>query len=101
DAEHFFDGLAADPDYAVQSLRAAESAGASAVVLCDTNGGALPDAIVRGVRAAREALRCRVGIHVHNDADMAVANTILAVQAGATHVQACVNGWGERTGNAN
>jgi 2-isopropylmalate synthase len=101
DAEHFFDGYAADPEYALATLRAAEAAGASAVVLCDTNGGSLPDRIVEGVRAACEAVSCRVGIHVHNDADMAVANTLLAVQAGATQVQACLNGWGERTGNAN
>ncbi|MBM3140502.1 MAG: citramalate synthase [Chloroflexi bacterium] len=101
DAEHFFDGFAADRDYALETLRAASSAGATTVVLCDTNGGSLPDRIVEGVRAARAAVDCRIGIHVHNDADMAVANTILAVQAGATQVQACMNGWGERTGNAN
>ncbi len=75
----------------------------STVALCDTNGGSLPHRIITGVQAACAAVgdRCRVGIHVHNDADLAVANTLLAVQAGATQVQACINGWGERTGNAN
>ena len=101
DAEHFFDGFRNDPAYAIDSLRAAERAGASTVTLCDTNGGALPSEITAAVHAAREAVACRIGIHVHNDADMAVANTILAVEAGATQVQACLNGWGERTGNAN
>ncbi len=101
DAEHFFDGYAADPAYAIATLRAAAGAGASTVTLCDTNGGAMPDAIVRGVAAATEAVQCAVGIHCHNDAELAVANTLLAVQAGATQVQACLNGWGERCGNAN
>ena len=101
DAEHFFDGYRQDPAYAIDSLRTAERAGASTVALCDTNGGALPSEIIAAVRAAREAVGCRIGIHVHNDADMAVANTLLAVEAGATQVQACLNGWGERTGNAN
>ncbi|MBX7112188.1 MAG: citramalate synthase [Dehalococcoidia bacterium] len=101
DAEHFFDGFAADPEYALATLRAAANAGASTVTLCDTNGGAMPDAIVRGVRAAGEAVSCAIGIHCHNDAELAVANTLLGVQAGATQVQACLNGWGERCGNAN
>jgi 2-isopropylmalate synthase len=101
DAEHFFDGFAADPEYALATLRAAANAGASTVTLCDTNGGAMPDAIVRGVAAATETVLCAVGIHCHNDAELAVANTLLGVQAGATQVQACLNGWGERCGNAN
>lgn len=101
DAEHFFDGYAADPAYAIATLRAAAGAGASTVTLCDTNGGAMPDAIVRGVTAALEAVHCIVGIHCHNDAELAVANTLLAVQAGVRQVQACLNGWGERCGNAN
>ena len=101
DAEHFFDAYRQDPAYALSSLRAAEAAGAATVTLCDTNGGALPSDIVAAVRAAREAVSCRIGIHTHNDGDMAVANTLLAVEAGATQVQACLNGWGERTGNAN
>ena len=101
DAEHFFDGYRDAPQYAIETLRVAERAGASTVTLCDTNGGALPNEVVAGVRAAAAAVDCEIGIHVHNDADLAVANTLLAVQAGATQVQACVNGWGERTGNAN
>ncbi len=101
DAEHFFDGFSADPEYALATLRAAANAGASTVTLCDTNGGAMPDAIVRGVTAAAETVSCAVGIHCHNDAELAVANTLLGVQAGATQVQACLNGWGERCGNAN
>lgn len=101
DAEHFFDGFREDPAYALATLRAAEAAGAGTVTLCDTNGGSLPGEVVAGVRAALTAVDCEIGIHVHNDADIAVANTLLAVEAGATQVQACVNGWGERTGNAN
>ncbi|MGE0228504.1 MAG: citramalate synthase [Dehalococcoidia bacterium] len=101
DAEHFFDGFAADPEYAIATLRAAANAGASTVTLCDTNGGAMPDAVIRGVTAALGAVSCAVGIHCHNDAELAVANTLLAVEAGATQVQACLNGWGERCGNAN
>ena len=101
DAEHFFDGYRDRPEYAIETLRAAAQAGAHTVTLCDTNGGALPDEVIAGVQAAVHAVDCEVGIHVHNDADLAVANTLLAVQAGATQVQACVNGWGERTGNAN
>jgi 2-isopropylmalate synthase len=100
DAEHFFDGFRDDPDYALSTLRTAERAGASTVTLCDTNGGATPDEIRKGVEAACAAVSCEVGIHCHNDTDMAVANTLIGVQAGATQVQACVNGWGERTGNA-
>ena len=101
DAEHVFDGYAENPAYALATLRAAAGAGAGTVTLCDTNGGSMPDAIIAGVRAAVEAVPCAVGIHTHNDAELAVANTLLAVQAGASQVQACVNGWGERCGNAN
>ena len=101
DAEHFFDGFADDPRYALATLRAAAGAGATTVALCDTNGGSLPEAVVRGVTEAASNVECAIGIHVHNDADLAVANTLLAVQAGATQVQACLNGWGERCGNAN
>ena len=101
DAEHFFDGYRDDPAYAIETLRAAERAGAATVTLCDTNGGTLPGDIQAAVRAASEAVGCRIGIHCHNDGDLAVANTLLAVEAGATQVQACLNGWGERTGNAN
>ncbi|MDE2695550.1 MAG: citramalate synthase, partial [Chloroflexota bacterium] len=101
DAEHFFDGFADDEQYALATLRAAAGAGASAVALCDTNGGSMPEDVVRGVQEAARVVDCPIGIHVHNDADLAVANTLLAVQAGATQVQACLNGWGERCGNAN
>ena len=101
DAEHFFDGFADDPQYALATLRAAAGAGASTVALCDTNGGSMPEDVVRGVQEAAQVVDCGIGIHVHNDADLAVANTLLAVQAGATQVQACLNGWGERCGNAN
>jgi 2-isopropylmalate synthase len=100
DAEHFFDGFRDDPVYSLSTLHAAARVGASTVILCDTNGGATPDEIRAGVEAAAEALDCAIGIHCHNDTDMAVANTLIGVQAGATQVQACVNGWGERTGNA-
>jgi 2-isopropylmalate synthase len=101
DAEHFFDGYAEDPDYALAVLRAACDAGADAVVLCDTNGGTLTDPLVRAVRYALSSVSCTVGIHTHNDCELAVANTIAAVLAGAMHVQGTMNGLGERIGNAN
>lgn len=101
DAEHFFDGFREDPAYALESLRTAERAGARTVALCDTNGGTLPWDVEVAVRAARAAVSCDLGIHAHNDTDEAVANTMVAVRAGATQIQACLNGWGERTGNAN
>ncbi len=102
DAEHFFDGYAADPGYALDTLRAAGAAGAERVVLCDTNGGSLPG----GVRAVVEAVHAELpdlalGIHTHDDGGCAVANTLVAVEAGATQVQGTINGIGERTGNAN
>ena len=101
DAEHFCDGYAEDAAYALATLRAAERGGATSLALCDTNGGTLPEQIVAAVVAARDAVDGTIGIHTHNDAELAVANTLLAVQAGATQVQACLNGWGERCGNAN
>jgi len=110
DAEHFFDGYRADRDYALATLRAARGAGARTLVLCDTNGGTLTNelvAIVGDVRAALEgdpaAATAPVewGIHTHNDAELAVANSLAAVQAGVRHVQATINGYGERAGNAN
>ena len=106
DAEHFFDGHARDPEYAVEVCLCAARAGASWVVLCDTNGGTMPEAIRRGVEAVRTALRAaglttRVGIHCHNDCELAVANTLAGVEAGAGMVQGTVNGYGERCGNAN
>jgi 2-isopropylmalate synthase len=102
DAEHFFDGFELDSGYALDTLRAAAGAGAERVVLCDTNGGTLParvHAVVEAVRA--ELPDVALGIHTHDDGGCAVANTLLAVQAGATQVQGTINGIGERTGNAN
>jgi 2-isopropylmalate synthase len=102
DAEHFFDGYAADPAYALETLRAATAAGAERVVLCDTNGGSLPGRVHAVVEAVRAALPdAPLGIHTHDDGGCAVANTLVAVEAGATQVQGTVNGIGERTGNAN
>jgi 2-isopropylmalate synthase len=100
DAEHFFDGYRHNPEYALQTLRAAQDAGASVVILCDTNGGTLPDKIAERVETVRRALRVELGIHCHNDSDVAVANTLAAVARGATQVQGTVNGIGERCGNA-
>ncbi|WP_296665834.1 citramalate synthase [Demequina sp.] len=100
DAEHFFDGYMFDPSYAVRALKAAEAGGASTLVLCDTNGGMLPDDISRIVTAVEARTTAQLGMHAHNDSGCAVANSMAAVAAGATHVQGCVNGYGERTGNA-
>jgi 2-isopropylmalate synthase len=101
DAEHFFDGVYADRDYAVQCLRAAASGGADCLVLCDTNGGMTTPQIVEAIRAVRDAVDAPLGIHTHNDAELAVANSLAAVGEGVRQVQACVNGYGERCGNAN
>jgi 2-isopropylmalate synthase len=100
DAEHFFDGYKADPDYTLKTIKTAAEAGAGLVVLCDTNGGTMPDDIARAVRAAVDALSVSIGIHAHNDCDLAVANTLAAVDAGAVQVQGTLNGFGERCGNA-
>jgi 2-isopropylmalate synthase len=99
DAEHFFDGMLHNPEYALQTLRAAQDAGASVVILCDTNGGTLPEEIAERTERVRRALRVEVGIHCHNDCDVAVANTLAAVARGATQVQGTINGIGERCGN--
>ncbi len=99
DAEHFFDGLKANRGYALRTLRVAAEAGASAVILCDTNGGTMPEFVADAVRQVRELVPCEVGIHCHNDCDLAVANTLAAVRAGATQVQGTMNGIGERCGN--
>jgi len=99
DAEHFFDGWKADPDYALTVARTAAEAGAGMVVLCDTNGGSLPEEIAEATRAAIDALAVPVGIHCHNDCDLAVANSLAALDAGAAQVQGTVNGFGERCGN--
>ncbi|MFP4502132.1 MAG: citramalate synthase [Candidatus Hydrogenedentota bacterium] len=102
DAEHFFDGYAEDPAYALAVLRTAHEAGAEVLVLCDTNGGALPHTIAAATRAVCNALPgAAVGIHTHNDTGCAVANSLAAVMEGATQVQGTINGYGERTGNAN
>ncbi len=101
DAEHFFDGFKDDPEYALKSLKAAQDGGADCLVLCDTNGGVLPFEISRVFGELRGELTAPLGIHAHNDAETAVANTLTAVQEGAVHVQGTVNGFGERCGNAN
>jgi len=100
DFEHFFDGYRHDPDYGVRLIGAAMDAGASVAVLCDTNGGMLPNDIMTIVADVRERTGARLGIHCQDDTACAVANTIAAVEAGATHVQCTANGYGERTGNA-
>jgi 2-isopropylmalate synthase len=100
DAEHFFDGYRADRDYALAVLRTAYEAGADVVALCDTNGGMLPGWVADVVHDVVETTSGQVGIHCHNDTGCAVANTLAAVEAGATHVQGTINGYGERTGNA-
>jgi 2-isopropylmalate synthase len=99
DAEHFFDGLRRNPEYALNTLKAARDAGAACLVLCDTNGGSLPAQVAEAVRLVRERLDWPVGIHTHNDGDLAVANTLAAVERGACHVQGTINGIGERCGN--
>jgi 2-isopropylmalate synthase len=99
DAEHFFDGFRNNSEYALATLRAAEQAGASVIILCDTNGGTLPDEIAASVSAVRRALGIELGIHCHNDCDVAVANSLAAVACGATQVQGTINGIGERCGN--
>ena len=103
DAEHFFDGWRAEPDYALAAVRAAADAGAETLTLCDTNGSSLPSQIGEAVAAVVAALgdRVRIGIHCHNDSECGVANTIAAVQAGARQVQGTLNGYGERHRNAN
>ena len=99
DAEHFFDTYRTNPEYAMQTLAAAEAAGAETLVLCDTNGGSLPEQVAAATAAVRAACSARVGIHTHNDAGLALANAQAAIAAGATHAQGTVNGVGERCGN--
>lgn len=101
DAEHFFDGYKANPDYALQTLRAAAEAGADCLVLCDTNGGTLPYEVPGIMEQVRRVVDVPLGIHAHNDSECAVANSLMAVVAGAVHVQGTMNGFGERCGNAN
>jgi 2-isopropylmalate synthase len=101
DAEHFFDGYKANPEYTLKTLEAAKSAGAECLVLCDTNGGCMPGDIEKIVKKISGMFDISVGIHAHNDAECAVANSVVAVEAGATQVQGTINGLGERCGNAN
>lgn len=102
DAEHFFDGFRRNPSYALQCLKAAYDAGADALVLCDTNGGSLPEQVASATDEVRKAFPGAVlGIHVHNDGELAVANSLAAVDRGVRHVQGTINGYGERCGNAN
>lgn len=101
DAEHFFDGYRADPEFAMACLEAAQRGGAEALVLCDTNGGSMPLFVHEITAQAVDRFEAPIGIHCHNDSGMAVANTQVAVDAGATQVQGTINGYGERAGNAN
>ena len=100
DAEHFFDGYRENPEFSLRVLEAASRAGAETLVLCDTNGGSLPHEVEQVVTRVLDQFDSQVGVHFHNDSGCAVANSIAAVRAGASHVQGCVNGYGERTGNA-
>ena len=99
DAEHFFDGYRLDPEYALETLAAAADGGRRLLVLCDTNGGALPDVVAERVHEVRDRFAAPVGIHTHNDAALAVANALAAVRAGCVQVQGTINGYGERCGN--
>ncbi len=101
DAEHFFDGFKANPEYALQTILAAEAAGADCIVLCDTNGGTLPHEIEEIIAQVKRVIGTPFGIHAHNDAELAVANSIAAVRMGAVQVHGTINGYGERCGNAN
>jgi len=101
DAEHFFDGYKENPGYAFKTLKSAEKGGADRIVLCDTNGGTLTSNVFEIVEELKKEIKTPLGIHAHNDSDMAVANSVAAVQAGCVHVQGTINGYGERCGNAN
>lgn len=100
DGEHFFDGFKENPDYAIKTLKAAEDAGSDFIVLCDTNGGTLPSDMADIIETVKKEIKIPIGIHVHNDNGCAVANSIIAVDKGADMVQGTINGYGERTGNA-
>src|SRR5262249_30768757 len=99
DAEHFFDGCKHNPEYALATFPPADEAGATVRSLCDTNGGTLPEEVADRVAAVRKSVRAELGIHCHNDSDVAVANSLAAVARGATQVQGTINGIGERCGN--
>ncbi len=101
DAEHFFDGFRANPDYAIKTLKAAEDAKVDCITLCDTNGGNLPFVIADIIEQVKKHIKTPLGIHTHNDSECAVANTLVAVKNGIVHVQGTINGFGERCGNAN
>jgi 2-isopropylmalate synthase len=101
DAEHFFDGFKGNREYALATLKAAAEAKVDTIVLCDTNGGTIPSELCAIIRTVQKQISIPLGIHAHNDAEMAVANTIAAVQTGVAHVQGTINGYGERCGNAN
>jgi 2-isopropylmalate synthase len=101
DSEHFFDGFKADPDFSLACLKAAAGAGADVLVLCDTRGGTMPKEIAAAIRAVESIGAKALGIHCHNDCELAVANSLAAVEAGVTQVQGTINGFGERCGNAN
>lgn len=101
DVEHAFDGFKNNPEYTLEVLRTASDAGAKCLVLCDTNGGALPHEITDMVKAAKKAVSVDLGIHAHNDGELAVANSLAAFMAGVSHVEGTINGYGERCGNAN
>jgi 2-isopropylmalate synthase len=101
DCEHFFDGFRADRDYTLSVVKAAAAAGADWIAMCDTNGGSLPTTIAEVVAVVKKTVPTPLGIHAHNDSDVAVANAFAGVDAGCTQVQGTMNGWGERCGNAN
>jgi len=101
DAEHYFDGFRHNPDYALATLRAATAGGADVIVFCDTNGGTLPKEVAKAIKAAKKVVSCPMGIHTHNDGGVAVANALVAVELGVSHIQGTVNGYGERCGNMN
>ncbi|MBM7624031.1 citramalate synthase [Sporohalobacter salinus] len=101
DAEHFFDAYKSNPDYALETIQAADKGGADTIILCDTNGGTLPIELKKIIEKVKDKVEAPLGIHAHNDSDVAVANSLLAVQAGITQVQGTINGYGERCGNAN
>jgi len=101
DAEHFFDGYKANPEYAIKTLKAAEEAKADCIILCDTNGGSMPFEVAEIIKAVRKEIKTPLGIHAHNDSECAVANSLHAVELGIVQVQGTINGFGERCGNAN
>jgi 2-isopropylmalate synthase len=101
DAEHFFDGFKRNPEFALKTLEAAQAGGADLLVLCDTNGGTLPSEVVEIIKRVQERVPTPLGIHAHNDSETAVANSLMAVEAGVVHIQGTINGIGERCGNAN